>query len=282
MAGIAFIQALPYSSLNFSLNDYDDTLFLLLKVILCMVFLRSSAMGFNRLIDRKFDALNPRTVIREIPSGKLSPSAVGLFVSICALVFIGIAWSINLLTGILSLPLLLLLYAYSYTKRFSYISHFFLGLSIGLCPSATWIAVLGRIDLLPVLWSLGLMFYIAGFDILYSCQDYEFDRKAGLFSLPSYFGIGPSLWISRICHVLALGLFILAGLEAHSGIVFYSSIIFTGLLFLLEHFLVWPRQQENEEICFEKIPIAFFHINASISTVLFLGVFIEQWFFKMY
>ena len=274
LAGIAFVQALDYRSLEYpSLYDNNDPptlLILLLQVLLCMLFLRSSAMAFNRLVDRKYDAANPRTAKRELPQGRLSPRQVLYFAGLSALFFVITAASINQLTGLLALPALALVYTYSYTKRFTYLSHFILGLAIGLAPSAAWIAVLEKIDILPLLWSVALLFYIAGFDILYACQDYDFDRKNRLYSLPASYGIGTALWIARGCHFLALLFFIFAGLEEHSRAIFYLSVFCVAVLFLIEHILVRPQALQH-------IPIAFFHINASISTVLFVGVCLETY-----
>ena len=273
LAGIAFVQALELSYSYPSSSEARDPSFiwiLLLQVLLCMLFLRSSAMAFNRLVDRKYDAANPRTARRELPMGRLSARQVLFFAVFCALLFVITAVSINQLTGLLALPALFLVLAYSYTKRFTYLCHFVLGLAIGLAPTAAWIAVLERIDILPLLWSAAVLFYIAGFDILYACQDYDFDRKNNLYSLPACYGIGPALWIARGCHLLALLFFISAGVIEQSRAVFYLSVLCVGLLFTVEHILVRPQSLKH-------IPVAFFHINAMISTVLFVGVCLETY-----
>ena len=271
LAGIAFVQASENPSFQ---NIASPSFFLVLlsQVLLCMVFLRSSAMAFNRLVDRKYDAANPRTAKRELPRGRLSPRQVLYLVIFSGLLFVLTASSINPLTGILALPLLALVYGYSYTKRFTCLCHFVLGLSIGLVPLAVWIALIERVELLAFLWGLGILFYIAGFDILYACQDYDFDRKRGLHSLPASFGIEASLWIARSCHVLALLFFIWAGWEKGSQEVFYFTIGCVGLLFMIEHILVRPKSLKH-------IPLAFFHINASISSILFIGVCLERYLY---
>ena len=148
-------------------------------------------------------------------------------------------------------------------------SHYVLGLAIGMAPAATWIAIRGELHLLAVVWSVGLMFYIAGFDILYSCQDADFDRESGLHSLPSRIGIGPSLWLARLSHVAALLLFVLAGMMSKSGTVFYATTFVVGMLFFIEHFLVRGGR-------LEKIPVAFFNVNAAISSILFFGLLIDM------
>ena len=264
LAGITCVQALVYRNIE------GIALYVLMgQVALCMIFLRSSAMGFNRLVDRHFDAVNPRTARREIPAGILSVRQARLFVCASALLFLLTAASINTVTAILALPVLLLVYAYSYTKRFSCLAHFFLGFAIGLAPLGAWLAVLARFDLLPLFWSAGLLFYIAGFDILYACQDIEFDRQHKLHSLPARLGLRPALWIARLAHVLALVFFVGAAWEAQAGLWLSGALVVVGALFIMEHWLVRPQTLEN-------IPIAFFHVNAAISSILFIGVLLDQ------
>ncbi len=272
LAGIAFVQSFPKSHL---IGDVYGTFFLLSKIIVCMVFLRSSAMGFNRLIDRKYDAANPRTVDREIPKGTISTGQVQFFILLCSFIFILSAISINYLTAILSIPALILAFGYSYTKRFTNLSHFFLGMVIGIVPIATWIAVTGGTDLIGIYWSFGLLFYISGFDLLYSCQDYEFDKKNKLHSIPASLGISSALGIARVCHGVALFFFLLAGIQERVSPIFFITIVIVALLFLWEHLLVRPN-------FLHRIPIAFFHVNASISTVLFLGVILDKYMLALW
>lgn len=266
-AGIAFIEAIQRAR-----PGLYDMVILSIQITVCMVTLRSAAMGFNRITDRRYDALNPRTSSREIPAGVISEKNVALFVIISLIVFFVTAFTINLTAGLLSPVAAVLVLGYSYTKRFTLFSHYILGFAIGIAPVATWIAVVGKIDdPLPLLWSAGLGLYIAGFDILYSCQDAEFDREAGLHSIPSRLGILPALWIARFTHVIAAGLFFYAGHESASGLFYYITICIVSVLFIMEHAMVRPGR-------LTLIPIAFFHINAAISLIIFTGLLLDRMF----
>lgn len=273
-AGIAFFEALPGSGL---LWPGEWRVYLLaVQVVVAMAALRSAAMGFNRLVDRKIDASNPRTAVREIPSGTISVSSAVVFITVSLLIFVAAAFSINLLCGLLSPLAVALALGYSYSKRYTMFCHFILGAAIGLAPTATWLAVRGHLgwqvllDPLPLLWSAGLALYIAGFDILYSCQDAQFDRDSGLFSMPSRLGVTTALWIARVAHLCALAFFVAAGMRAGAGLAFFVAAAVVAGLFLLEHHLVRPGK-------LERIPLAFFHVNASISSVLLLGLLADLW-----
>lgn len=269
LAGIAFVQALPYTTLiQPGGAPTPEFYWMLLKVVVAMAALRSAAMGFNRLVDRDIDGRNPRTAEREIPSGAISTGSAWVFVLASLAIFFAAAFTINPLCAWLSPVAVVAVLGYSYTKRFTFLCHFFLGLAIGIAPTAVWLALLERVDVLPLFWSGGLMFYIAGFDILYACQDHEFDRQAGLHSVPARFGVPAALMIARTSHVLALALFAAAGLEAGTGAVFAATLVLVGILFFIEHRLVRPGQ-------LERIPLAFFHINASISMILLAGILLD-------
>ena len=267
-AGITFLQALPETGLIVAGKPTWGFFILVLQILICMVSLRSAAMGFNRLVDRKIDAANPRTEKREIPSGAVSIKSARMFIIVFSLVFVGTAFSINILCGLLSPLAMVLVYGYSYTKRFTFLCHYVLGLGIGIAPTAAWVAVRGEFALLPLIWSAVLMFYIAGFDILYSCQDADFDRENGLYSIPSRLGITPAIWIARISHITAVGLLIYAGFLGGTGLIYQIATLITAGLFVVEHTLVRPGK-------LDKIPIAFFNINASISTILFAGLLLD-------
>ncbi|MBL8019154.1 MAG: UbiA family prenyltransferase [Leptospirales bacterium] len=269
-AGIAFIQALPETSLIVNGSVTPAFFRMLALIVVCMVALRSAAMGFNRLVDREFDAKNPRTQVREIPSGKLSVSSVWIFVIVSLAVFEIAAYLISNVCAILAPVAALIVLGYSYTKRFTWLCHFFLGAAIGLSPAATSIAMTGSPSESALLWTAGLALYIAGFDILYACQDIDFDRSAGLNSLPARFGLGPALTVARISHVLALSFFGWAAYVSKAGLVFFAFLAVVASLFLVEHILVRPGK-------LEKIPIAFFNVNAAISSVLFVGLLADQW-----
>lgn len=271
LAGIAFIQALPASNLLTAGGTPAPAFYwLLLKTVVAMTALRSAAMGFNRLADRDIDAANPRTANREIPDGQISVGSARLFIGVSLAIFFAAAFSINPICALLAPVAAGLVLGYSYTKRFTFLCHFFLGIAIGVAPTAVWLAVLERVDLLPLVWSAGLAIYIAGFDILYACQDADYDRQAGLHSVPARFGVPAALWTARLCHLAAIGLFAWAGMLGQSDGIFVIAVLIVAVLFFVEHWLVRPEK-------LERIPIAFFHINASISMILFLGVALDSW-----
>jgi 4-hydroxybenzoate polyprenyltransferase len=231
---------------------------------------RSAAMGFNRYADREFDKANPRTANREIPAGVLSEKSVLWFTIFFGFLFLIASFLLSPLCFYLSIPALAIVLFYSYSKRYTMFCHFILGLGIGISPSGAWIAIQDNLELLPALWSFGLMFHIAGFDILYSSQDVEIDRKLGLHSIPSKLGIPTAFWIARFSHLIAFSLFVYAGILANLQIYYFIFLTFTGILFIVEHILVSPTD-------LKKIPIAFFHINASISVILFIGILLDKW-----
>jgi 4-hydroxybenzoate polyprenyltransferase len=264
-AGLSVILALLDSRLN--INDFYLKLFL---IIICMVSARNAAMGFNRWIDAEIDKKNPRTQNREIPSGVLSKKAVLSFTILFSIIFIISTYFLNFFAFYSSLPTLIIIFFYSYTKRFTWLCHYILGFGIGLSPMGAWVAISGDLSLISFYWSMGLMFHIAGFDILYSTQDMEYDKKNGLFSIPSRFGLGNSLVIAKVNHIIAFSLLFYAGYIAGLSTYYYIFLCITGLLFAIEHLLV----NKND---LSKVPIAFFHINASISIILFLGILFDKW-----
>lgn len=264
-AGLSTILALLHST-----KSNSELIKTVLWILVCMVSARSAAMGFNRYADKEIDKLNPRTAQREIPAGKISEKSVLVFVILSSLLFIFSSFQINLLCFYLSFPALFIILFYSYSKRFTYLCHFILGLGIGIAPTGAWVAILEKVDILPFLWSMGLMFHIAGFDILYATQDIEFDRQNNLYSIPSQFGINASLWLSKLSHILSISFFIYAGYIGGLNYIYYIFLMLTGILFIIEHKLVSPKD-------LSKVPIAFFHINVSISIVLFLGILFDKW-----
>jgi 4-hydroxybenzoate polyprenyltransferase len=246
----------------------------LLGILLCMVFARSAAMAFNRLTDRRFDAANPRTAGRHLPAGKLTPGAVWLFTLLCAAGFVASTllflpfdnpWPLYL-----SVPLLLFVCAYSLTKRFTALSHFWLGASLFLAPVAAWIAVRGLDELLvPVLLGGAVLFWVAGFDILYACQDVDFDRKARLRSVPAALGVAASLRVALLCHFVMVGLLIALGLVCGDlGWVYFVGIGAVTALLAYEHWLVRPDD-------LSRVNQAFFQVNGVISVGLFVIVLVQ-------
>jgi 4-hydroxybenzoate polyprenyltransferase len=240
-------------------------------VILAMAAARSAAMGFNRLADLEFDARNPRTQTRPLASGEIDIRSVAIFIAISSIVFILSAAALGRLCFVLSIPVLLVLFAYSLTKRFTSLSHLFLGFAIGLAPAGAWVAVSGMLDTRILLLSLSLMTYIAGFDILYACQDIEFDRQSGLFSMPSNWGIQNALRASSLLHVLTFISLLSVYFVFDLGAVFLFFLLIICILLIAEHRMVRPNY-------LEKVNIAFFHINTIISLLLFVAVLMDGWF----
>lgn len=237
----------------------------LAQVVLCMVFARNAAMGFNRWADRRIDAENPRTAGREIPSGKVPAQHALWFVAANALLFVAVATSINPLTALLSPVALFIILFYSYCKRFTALAHLVLGLSLGIAPVGAYIAVMGRIALEPCILSLLVMTWCGGFDIIYALQDAAIDRDRGLHSIPARFSARTALAISCALHAVSVAA--LAWFVSYcpgSLWLWLGAGIFTGLL-VLEHLLVTPTRQRN-------IGIAFGTLNGLASLTLAAGV----------
>jgi putative 4-hydroxybenzoate polyprenyltransferase len=236
------VFAMPFALIGFSLavsqNNYSFSLRLLLLIILCMIFARNSAMGFNRIADNRFDALNPRTMNREIPKGVISPRAASIFVIINAALFIITTAFINHLTFFLSPVALLIVLGYSLTKRYTSLCHFILGLGLSLAPTGAYISVTGSFAVLPVIYSFIVLTWVSGFDIIYALQDDEFDRSNELRSVPSALGRKGALIISVIVHAITFCLVIAAGYLGNSGILFWAgAVLFTSLL-IYQHTVV--------------------------------------------
>ncbi len=240
----------------------------LVWILVAMVGARSAAMGFNRIVDAVIDKKNPRTAIREIPSGILSQKEASFFVGISAVIFIGAAALLSPLCFFLSFPVLFFLFFYSYTKRFTKYCHLYLGFAISLAPVGAWVAITGSLSSGIVFLSLGLWTYIAGFDILYACQDIDFDREQGLFSLPSKLGPQKAMFISSLLHMATMVFFLAMYLSFQMHSVFLFFLAGIAILLVIEHKLVKPNDLTH-------IDLAFFHINSVVSILLFLGVLIE-------
>lgn len=238
-------------------------------LLAAMVGARSAAMGFNRLVDARLDKMNPRTRGREIPTGKLSTRATIIFVILFSGLFILSAATFGRLCLYLSVPVLLLLFSYSYSKRFTVLCHLYLGLTISMAPLGAWIALTGGFNWSILLLSLALMTYIAGFDVLYACQDIAFDRKEGLFSIPVRFGPAGALAIAAGFHIVSLGFFTWLFFAFQMGAIYLAAVGIIGLLMFIEHRLVKPDD-------LSRIDIAFFHMNSLISITLFIGVLADE------
>jgi 4-hydroxybenzoate polyprenyltransferase len=237
----------------------------ILWIVVAMVAARSAAMAFNRLADASIDAANPRTRTRALPAGHLSSSFVATFVLVTSAVFVIAASQLNHLTLWLSPVALAIVLLYSYTKRITRWSHLVLGFALGVAPSAAWIAVRGSLDPRILLLTAAVTFWVGGFDILYACQDFDFDRKAGLHSIPRFFGIGASLWIARGFHAVMVGLLVALLMVFGMGKLAACGIFVVVLLLLYEHSLV----KAND---LSKLNAAFFTMNGIISVLFFLFV----------
>ncbi len=221
-----------------------------LLVILCMIFARSAAMAFNRYLDRSFDAKNPRTAIREIPAGILQANNVLLFTLINCVLFIVCTFFINRLCFYLSPIALLIVLGYSYTKRFTPLCHLVLGLGLSLAPIGAYLAVTGQFSLLPILFSLAVIFWVSGFDIIYALQDEEFDKSQNLYSIPASLGKAKALRVSELLHVLSAVCVIIAGLYGGFGWLYWIGIaVFAGML-LYQHSIIKPSDLRRVNLAF--------------------------------
>ncbi|MEM7516936.1 MAG: UbiA-like polyprenyltransferase [Planctomycetota bacterium] len=243
----------------------------LLGIVFCAVTARTAAMGFNRLVDRDIDAANPRTAQRELPSGALSPVAVRSLVGISSVLFVAGAFALNPLCGYAAPFVLIVLLGYSYVKRFSEFAHLVLGLALGLAPPAAWLAVRGEITPAawqPVLLGLAVLCWVSGFDLIYACQDADFDREAGLHSIPAKRGVAFALRLSTLLHVVTLALLVAFGLLAALSWIWWIAVSATALLLAYEHRIVKPGD-------LSRVDRAFFTINGWIGVGLFLGLVLD-------
>ncbi|NLI83670.1 MAG: UbiA family prenyltransferase [Deltaproteobacteria bacterium] len=265
--------ALPFAlaAVLLAHRSHSVTWPVLFWILVAMASARSAAMGFNRYADFEFDRRNPRTSGRPLVQGQISKNAVLVFIAASSLIFLLSAAALNPLCFVLSGPVLVVLFFYSYTKRFTAYSHLILGFAIGLAPAGAWIAATGSLDPRICLLSFALMTYIAGFDILYACQDVEFDRQEKLHSLPASRGIRKALAISAMLHVGTFLLLVAVHVAFHLGPLYLFFTCIISALLLVEHLLVRPDNLAN-------VNVAFFHVNSAISILLFLGVLADTWF----
>ena len=255
--------ALPFAFLGALLAANGlPTLPQILWITVAMFGARSAAMTFNRIVDRDIDAANPRTANRELPTGKLTLPFAWAFLYVSIGVFLLASYSLNWLTFALSPVTLIFVLSYSYAKRYTAFAHIFLGLALAISPSGAWIAVRGNlVDEAPVLLSLMVLMWTAGFDVLYACQDYEFDRKSGLRSIPARFGIKNSLWIARLFHLQAFVVLILLYLVTGLGWLAFTGVVLVGILLIYQHTLV-----KSDDL--SRMNAAFFTTNAFVSVIL--------------
>jgi 4-hydroxybenzoate polyprenyltransferase len=270
------VFALPFALLSAALAwrmpDSQFSFTQLLGIVLCMVFARSAAMAFNRIADRQIDAENPRTQKRHIPAGLLNLTTVIVFMLISSvgfvastLIFLPNPWPIRL-----SIPVLLFLLSYSYAKRFTIWCHYWLSAALMLSPIAAWIAIRGELAVTPALLSAMIFFWVGGFDILYACQDADFDRERKLFSIPARWGIKTALRVALVSHLLTIvSLFSLWYFAGLGPVFLWGSLIVAGLL-IYEHWLVTPAD-------LTRVNIAFFNVNAVVSLGLLVMGLVDIW-----
>lgn len=241
-----------------------------LWIVVAMVGARSAAMGFNRLVDRKIDAANPRTSGRALPAGQVTPVAVAAFVIASAALLILAAWQLNPLALALSPVALVILFLYSYTKRFTWASHLILGLSLAGAPLGAWIAVRGDVQATPLILAGAVLTWVAGFDVLYALQDLDFDRRTGLYSIPARFGAKGALWISAALHAGTLALLALLPRVYPPGLGTWYWVGWTGCLLLLlyQHWVVRPGD-------LSRLNAAFFNANGALSVWLFAATALD-------
>ncbi|MBV4359549.1 UbiA-like polyprenyltransferase [Pinibacter aurantiacus] len=277
------IFAMPFAMIGFFLamvkmNSEENTIGwqqLVLKfvlVLVCMVTARSAAMAFNRYLDRAFDAKNPRTAIREIPAGIISADSALRFTIICCVVFMAACFFINTLCFFLSPVALFVILFYSYTKRFTPLCHLVLGLGLSLAPIGAYLAVTGKFELLPILFSLAVIFWVSGFDVIYALQDVDFDQSQNLYSIPSVLGKPKALRVSELLHLCSAICVITAGVYGHFHWLYWVGIaVFVGML-LYQHSIVKPND-------LSKVNIAFMTANG-IASVVFAVFVISDLFLR--
>lgn len=268
------IFALPFAAVGYVLSGASLPEWKVVALLcLCMIFARSFGMGLNRYLDRNIDGKNPRTSDRMIPSGQMSEGAAlvwsltmgfGLILSACAL---------NSLAGFLSLPLLGFLGGYSFMKRVSYLTHWYLGLCLGLAPIAVAVALTAQVNLSVFLTALGVVCWVAGFDILYSLQDIDFDRKNGLYSIPAKFDIAVSLNISRCCFSFMVICLAFAGFINRSGLFYYLGVLIVACILFAEHWVIRDFSKHHDN---QRINQAFFTMNGWLSILFYMMVQLDS------
>ncbi|MEW6726152.1 UbiA-like polyprenyltransferase [Desulforudis sp. 1088] len=257
------IFALPFAYMGALLTEkHVPSAHDLIWITVAMVGARTAAMSLNRLIDRHIDALNPRTRNRALPAGLISAVEVWIYVVISLALLLAAAYQLSPL-AVKFFPLVVaILVGYSYTKRFTWACHIWLGVALGFAPLGSWIAIANRVDLAPVLLAAGVLFWVAGFDIIYACMDTDFDRKSNLKSIPARFGISSALKVSRVFHVLAPLLFLLAGIVLNMSALYFVGVALAVVILFYEHAIVNPAD-------LSRVNVAFFHMNAGLSLALF-------------
>ncbi len=267
------VFALPFAIIGYFLGveasgtNPDWTLFV--KVVLCMVFARSAAMGFNRYIDRRFDEINARTAIREIPAGIISPSSALAFVVVMSIAFLATTWFINPLCFYLSPIALSVILGYSITKRFTWLCHVVLGVGLSLAPIGAYLAVTGKFDWLPLLFSFAVLFWTSGFDIIYALQDEDFDRSQDLYSIPVWLGKKRALRLSEFLHAITAFFIVAAGFNMQAGIFYWAGASVFLIMLVYQHSIVKPND-------LSRVNLAFGTTNGVASVVLGISYILEH------
>lgn len=258
MGAFLAVKYMPGSS-----HSVMPTAWQFIFITLAMIGARTAAMSLNRLIDRHIDALNPRTSGRAIPAGALGIVEVWLYTILSFAVLIFSALQLSPLAAKLLPIAVIALLGYSYTKRFTWLCHVALGIAIGIAPMGSWVAITNSLDLPAWLLGLAVAFWIAGFDIIYACQDFEFDKKNGVYSIPARFGIKKALYISSAFHVVAAVLLLVLGLQLNLGLIYFIGFVIAVAILYYEHTLVKPHD-------LSKLDMAFMNMNGYLSTLMFV------------
>ena len=256
------VFALPFAVMSaFIAADGLPAARQLFWILMCMVGARSAAMSFNRIVDARLDAKNPRTAQRAIPAGKLTRFETAMFMALMIALFVFSAYRLNRLAFMLSPVALVVILGYSYTKRFTDYSHFVLGLALAIAPVGAWIAVNEDFHIIAILLGLAVVLWTAGFDIIYACQDMDFDRREGLYSLPKRLGASRALALSALLHAAMVGVLIVVAAMAGLGMLFLGGAVLVAGLLIYEHSIVKPHD-------FSRVNTAFFNVNGAVSLLL--------------
>lgn len=268
------IFALPFAIIGFFLattvNSADFSAIKFILMLLCMVFARNAAMAFNRYIDRGIDILNPRTANRDIPSGRVSPNQALIFTIVNSICFIMATYFINPLCFYLSPVALLVILGYSYTKRFTALCHLVLGLGLGLAPLGAYLVITGAFDIVPVFYSLAVIFWVSGFDIIYALQDEEFDKEENLHSIPAFFGKKKALRISELLHLLSAIFVILPAFYIELGWLYYIGVVIYVSLLVYQHLIISPTD-------LRRVNRAFMTTNGIASVIFAIFFLLDIW-----
>ncbi len=276
--------AMPFALTSVVMVSFTDrvSLIKLLWIIVAMIGARSAAMGFNRIADREYDAKNPRTKNREIPMRKISVREASVFVTLSSLLLVFAAHELNSLCYYLSPVALAVVFFYSYTKRFTWLSHVFLGLGMGLAPVGAWLGIAGHFSVVPILLGLTVVAWGAGFDIIYSCQDLEYDDEVNLYSMPRSLGVKRALTISSLLHFISFALLFSLKFILPLGSIYLVGLVAVGAMLIYQHRIVRPEEFTDEiranlenPMRESKIDFAFFNLNAYLSVGLFLFTLID-------